>query len=350
VDIVGPSRRDALAHFVTYLSRCERWILVFDSQNHRTISRDLGDAVSVIARLDLRSLRPEDVSRLDDEYRHSEDVGVITFLVSDARSTRDAAALRAAQRALRPFDKWPTSRVRICFDVADSNFDGLFAEEASEVFRRCQEMCTRLGSGGDLWFESSGGSTLAISPGEWVTYTGLEDYDTPLPSGEVACAPKTVAGRVVFGGWVVGALPFGQKFGRIYPGDLHLEIADATIQSIGGNHRALCDDLDRVFSAEPGLTKIAEVGIGLSLAVSREARRHRVGYQWHERHMGLHLGCGAELVETLQGNRSTNYHIDFVFDGGRLSFRDGEELFEWGDATVGKMNTAEPLLTSMKFS
>jgi hypothetical protein len=57
-----------------------------------------------------------------------------------------------------------------------------------------------------------------------------------------------------------------------------------------------------------------------------------IGYRWHERHFGLHLGLGAELPEFLAAGarRTTGHHLDLVLRRGLLrSSLQGETLLEW---------------------
>lgn len=55
----------------------------------------------------------------------------------------------------------------------------------------------------------------------------------------------------------------------------------------------LCADLELAFERLPGLTAVTEVGIGLNHGVQRAARHHEVGYLWHEKRPGVHIGMGA---------------------------------------------------------
>lgn len=326
MDLVGDALAEAaLRHLATYLSRCSDWVLVFDGFHHRDLAETIPRIVSVVERLDLRSVDESTIARIDAQYRAATNVGVLTFLVSDA--TADGGTIRRAQRLLRPFDKWPPARVRICFDVADANFPALFADDPAELARRGAAIASMFRECDRFTFRTAAVTDqLMITPGEWVSYTGQEPYDTCLPTGEIACSPIAVDGEIEFSGWVVGALPFGQKYGYVAEGDLRITLARSQILRLEGTNRNLRADLDRLFAAEPGAARVSEVGVGFSAAVTDYARKVRVGYQWHERHSGLHLGCGAALAETAQEQRVTQLHIDFVFAAGVIRDSSGKCL------------------------
>jgi hypothetical protein len=81
----------------------------------------------------------------------------------------------------------------------------------------------------------------------------------------------------------------------------------------------------------PGLQLVNEVGIGQLKGVTTAAKKHKVGYHWHERHFGLHLGLGAELDESDApgGIRATGHHLDIVLESGRLINSRSMDVLSW---------------------
>jgi leucyl aminopeptidase (aminopeptidase T) len=210
--------------------------------------------------------------------------------------------------------------MKVCFDVWDGNFAALFAESPEAVRERCEILVQKLRPLPSVNVVAPGATDLdfALGPADWVVYSGFEPFDYMLPSGEVACRPRDASGVLDIDGWIVGSLPFGQKYGRIRAGAAILKIKDGAVVDLLGNDSRLCADLEHVFSSF-SLTTIGELGVGQSIAVAELADEVTVGYQWHERHRGVHVGLGAELPETLSAeDRVTDYHLDIVLSSGLL--------------------------------
>jgi len=237
--------------------------------------------------------------------------------------------------ALSVFTPWPPNRARICFDVADSNFSDLFSEPPNQVRRRCLSLKRRLDENTDFEYLATAADSNALridcKGSQWTIYSGMEDFDYILPSGEITCLPQSLNGRLAVAGWVIGTIPFGLKYGYIPAGALILSFENRRITSVKGNNRLLCADIDAALSRVPGLQLVNEVGIGQLKGVTSAAKKHKVGYHWHERHFGLHLGLGAELDESEApgGIRATGHHLDIVLESGRLVNSRSVDVLKW---------------------
>jgi hypothetical protein len=320
----------ALENFAGYLPRgVTHWVVALELPAHTKIAESLIPRLGSAEVFVLDESPPATIAAAGTDHLARDDVGFLEFAVNDGRAR---TAEIEYSRALMSFARWPCSRVKLCFDVWDDNFPTLFAEPPLAVKGRCRSIRMRLETAGRLSYREdphSSGLALDCAESRWVEYSGTEEYDYLLPSGEVACLPRSVAGVVDFDGWIIGTVPFGLKYGRIRKGDLRIEFADGQISRVSGRSARLCADLDLVLGNVPGLRAVAEVGIGQSRAVTRAVRLHEAAYQWHERHFGLHLGLGAELAETLDsGERATGHHLDLVFATGTLTGETGE-LLTW---------------------
>lgn len=282
--------------------------------------------------VELYEVSEEGIERIGEENRQKEEVGLLEFIMHYGAleyGDEDPA------RALDSFTAWPPNRARICFDVSDLNFCDLFSESPREVTERCSRLRDRLSESDILTYGPGEGAAAELlvkcEGSRWVVYSGFEDFDYILPSGEVTCLPGSVDGVLDVGGWIVGTMPFGLKYGRIEQGDLKLQFERRRVVRIDGRNRRLCADLEAALSRMPGLQMVSEAGVGQSKAVTKAAASHRVGYHWHERHFGLHLGLGAELTETQEEDveRATGHHLDIVLASGCLRDSGPAEVLRW---------------------
>lgn len=321
------SWQQAMTHFVRLLPRTSKTYIVADERHHRRIVAAVtgmldGGDVTVLW------LSDPELGRVAISQRDDDTCGLISFIVPDAT----APFPTRVEQALAAFDTWPQHRMKVCFDVADSNFADLFRDAPEQLRDRCTAVRRRLAELGcqRMRFTSDAGSDVSfdVRDATWIAYTGFEPFDYVLPSGEVACRPNTAEGTLALNGWIVGSIPFGQKYGRIRPGEAVLGIEKGRVVVVRGSNIALCADLDTVL-ALPGVSTIGELGLGQSEAVAAIAETTAVGYQWHERQRGMHVGFGAELPEVVPGaDRHTDYHLDMVFAHGSLA-TDGTAFDHW---------------------
>jgi hypothetical protein len=328
------SHRDReLDNFLAYLPQgVDHWIVVYEGSFHRGIVSRLKSRLKSAEFFNLEEEAAPFIEEIGNSNRDNERVGFLEFVIRYPASIYDGQSPGA--EGLGAFVSWPLNRVKFCFDVTDNNFNDLFSEAPEEVATRCSKLRDRLAEHRSLLYDFGSGAPLAIScaDSEWVSYTGFErTFDYVLPSGEVACLPGSVDGRVAVEGWIIGTMPFGVKYGRIGKGELELKIEERRITRVSGANGRLCSDLEGALSAAPRLQMISEVGIGQSLAVRKAAAQHKLGYCWHERHFGLHLGLGAELPVEDKSNqpRTGGHHLDMVLSSGRLTAATGELLLEW---------------------
>ncbi len=327
------AEREALENFLQLLpAGVKRWVIAYEPPHHAVLARALLPRLEVAAAIELGVDSPERVRALARELRADPACGFLEFAVVDGEPTHAGIDYRDA---LMDFGRWDTSRVKICFDVTDRNFEELFSEDPYAVRARCASLLAAVQSATALEYRSGAGDgvlTLRCEPGSWRAHSGLELDDYLLPSGEVECVPTAVDGELVVDGWIVGTIPFGMKYGRVRRGAVRLDIRAGIIAGISGDGRAedreLFRDLEAALESLPGLRHVVELGIGQSRAVARAAAAHEVGCLWHERHFGLHLGLGAALIETPGEVKKSHHHLDLIFAGGRLT-ADGEPLLEW---------------------
>lgn len=310
----------AVTNFRQYLPRSVRhWVVALQRPAHGGIARAvlprLGSAEVVV----LEDLPPRSIRNLVHTYAERPDVGFLEFTVNIGQfwdvDRRDAMTELA---------RWPRDWVKRCFDVWDANFGTLFSEDPVDVAQQYQalrgvvtphqllEYRDDRNLMSELNFDCEGRS--------WTAYTGFEEFDYILPSGEVSCLPQSVDGQLEVEGWIVGTIPFGLKYGHIRRGDLLLGFDGGQVSTVTGRHTELCRDLDNAFARLPGLRSVGELGIGQSMAVARAAMLHEMGCHWHERHFGVHLGLGVELPETADPERGgTAHHLDIVLARGSLT-------------------------------
>ena len=214
------------------------------------------------------------------------------------------------------FDYWPSERLWLLPDVNDSLFDALFAASLDELRALGDALLTRLRGVENVRLIGPGDTelTVLVSRDEraWHSFVG-GTCEHLLPAGEVAARPLSVDGLLDFTGSMIGTVPFGQKYGLIRLGDLRLEFRESRVVSLGGSHASLVADLECLIGTWPCVGVAGEIGIGFHPAVRVLTGR---GYQWEERHRGVHLALGSELEENLRTNeeRSCQHHIDLVLD------------------------------------
>jgi leucyl aminopeptidase (aminopeptidase T) len=310
----------ALGNFIGYLpDGLAHWVVALELPAHTKIAQLLIPRLGSTEVFVLGESPPAAVAKAGHEYLARHDVGFLEFAVNDGGHQHTEVEYA---NALMSFAQWPRSRIKLCFDVWDTNFPILFAESAHALKERCHAIRTRLDTTDVLSYNverDRSRLTLDCGGSKWVEYNGIEEFDYLLPSGEVACLPTSVTGTADLDGWIIGTVPFGLKYGRIHRGDLRITFTKRVITRISGRNTELCADLNMALERVPGLRSVAEVGIGQSRAVARAVHLHEAAYQWHERHLGLHLGLGAELAETFDANeRSTGHHLDLVFATGTL--------------------------------
>jgi hypothetical protein len=324
----------AIGNFLTYLPKhLTDWILVFDRRFHSRIVAELAKRLTNVNLLEINEAMPNEVRRLGKLKRTDDQAGFLDF---GMRYTEFEYDEEHPVYALDVFVSWPPSRVRMCLDVSDLNFCDLFSESPSSVAKRCIDLRDRLDQGSTLFYldRKDKRSPLRIdcTGSRWTAYSGVEEFDYLLPSGEVACLPKSVDGALRVHGWVIGTIPFGWKYGHIQRGDLSLRFERRRVVRIGGNNRKLCADMEVTLNRVPRLQFVSELGIGQSRAVTKAAEKHVVGYRWHERHFGVHLGLGAELPESLEPgvSRSAGHHLDIVLGSGSLANSSStREILHW---------------------
>jgi hypothetical protein len=323
----------SLSYFLTYLpASLKHWIVVYEGSFNREIVSRLKSRLKSAEFYDLEQEAGTYIHSVGSSYQKDEGAGFLEFVIRYPASVYDGSSPGA--EGLDIFALWPQDRIKLCFDVTDNNFPHLFREQPAELAERCRRLRDRVAQYNGLVYGHGNGESLRIAcaDSEWVLYTGFEhNSDYVLPSGEVACVPRSVDGRLPVEGWLIGTIPFGVKYGRIGKGELELQVEDRKITNITGSNTKLCGDLEGAMSAAPRLQRVSEAGIGQSLAVRDVAANHKLGYSWHERHFGLHIGLGAELPVEDQSNISKvgGHHLDLVLCTGRLAGDDGAEILRW---------------------
>jgi hypothetical protein len=323
----------SLACFLTYLpTDLDHWVVVYEGSFHSEIVSRLRSRLSATEFYDLEQESGPFIHSVGSSYQKDERAGFLEFVIRYPASLYGGHSPGA--EGLDIFVTWPQRRVKLCFDVTDNNFPYLFSEAPAELAERCRRLRDRVAQNDSLVYGNGNGDSLTIGcvGSEWIPYTGFEhNSDYVLPSGEVACLPRSVDGRLPLEGWIIGTIPFGVKYGRIAKGELELQIASRKITNISGSNRKLCGDLEEALAAAPRLQRVSEAGIGQSLAVRNVAANHKLGYSWHERHFGLHIGLGAELPVEDQSNisKTGGHHLDLVLSTGRLAGDDGVEILKW---------------------
>lgn len=321
--------KHAVDKFLEYLpGAIESWIVLANAGLHNDILRSLQHRLHIEETLILGQVSQARVRSAATAYSYRNDVGLLDFLLAGAHHHYSGRYADAVGR----FSAWPAHRVRLCLDVWDANFAALFAEGPSDITPRCQALAAQLADKIHLTYRGRNASNLGLdcSGAAWTVYTGVQDYDYNLPTGEVACLPRSVEGQVDVQGWIVGTVPLGLKYGRIRDGDLTLTFSSGVVTSVSGGRRELCGDMERLVDEVPGLNKVGELGFGQSFAVEAARDLHSAAYLWHEKHFGMHLGLGAELAETFDvGDRVTGHHVDIVLAEGAVLDDRGGALLTW---------------------
>lgn len=317
------SWRQAINNFKFYLPvNVSRWIVAIEGYAHKQILHHLSKKLFISEVIVLQCCSSNLIRELADKFLEDPDYGFLEFAIQDGESLRDEDRL-----ALMEFAKWPETRVRLCFDVADCNFRDLFADEPKILAARSNQLLQRLSLEKVLTVKTGLKKTALIDcgAGDWSAHVGQKS-DYMLPTGEIECVPSSVDGNFDIDGWIVGTVPFGLKFGRIQPGTLQLTFKRGSVTNIDGKNRELCHDLESTFELVPGLQDAVELGFGLSRGAVRAARKCEIGCLWHERYLGLHIGLGATLD---QANRKTDHHVDIVFANAQVLNGNAEKLFTW---------------------
>lgn len=321
----------ALKNFLCYLpATVDEWLIFYDSRFTKEIARRVADAVRVREVVDLRQTSAAHIRVLDETCFPSPHIGALFFSLFQAAENHSSEYLAAFQR-LNVFDTWPSSRSRIVDEITDETFDVIFQTSPDSLRDECLEMLERCRQSDRARFSAAAGSLdIRYDTKSGVPYTGFESYEFNIPSGEVAFHPIDINGRISFCGWIIGSIPFGQKYGRISDNQLTFTFENGRITEVSGSAAELLRDLEVTFSRSPALLEVKEFGIGLNTAASALARRHTVGLQWMEKCRGLHLGLGAELTEHISDHRvrRTHHHLDLVFGHGEL-FVDNELILSW---------------------
>lgn len=308
--------------------------MVYEGSFHSEIASQLESRLKSAEFYNLEKEAEQVVRNAGNSNLRNDRVGFLEFVIRYPASVYGGHSPGA--EGLDVFVLWPQSRVRLCFDVTDNNFHELFSETPEEVTERCCRLRDKIAEMDTLIYRNGADADhelkIDCEGSEWIAYTGFgQTFDYLLPSGEVACMPQSIDGRLQVEGWVVGTIPFGVKYGRIGKGDLELQFDNRKIVGITGANRNLCSDIEGALSSAPRLQIVSETGIGQSLAVSRAAASHKIAYSWHERHFGLHLGLGAELPKEDDSNapKTGGHHLDIVLAAGTLNASTGQEFLKW---------------------
>lgn len=325
---VGGAWGGAVDNFLAYLpAGVDRWVVVYEPGFHARAVEAVVARVAVERLFAAGEADPDDVRRAAEETTGRDDVGYLEFVVTDGRFDHGGIDYRDA---VRPFASWPSSRVRLCFDVWDDVFPLLFAERREDLVAWCGEVAGRVAGARSFAYDGAGAGALAWSAGPWVRCDGATDADYLLPVGEIACRPTGLDGDLDVDGWVIGSIPFGLKYGRVRRGSLRLRFAGGEVVSVGGDHAGLCADVEMVMERVPQLRLVSEVGIGQSRAATAASEVVPAGMQWHERRVGLHVGLGAELPDTVDERAHlTSHHLDLVLAAGTVRTGCGEVVLAW---------------------
>jgi hypothetical protein len=329
---VVDSRSRAFDNYCAYLPPAiAHWGIVFDSRFHAGIVAELIERLETTTLLDIRK-DPQALVEFAREQIGADEIGVLGFLMNQPAFEHGYS--RSQEDALARFNRWPTRKTKVCFEVWDANFSALFAERSHDLQARCLEMHAVVRSQAQISYsfglDRRNDLQIDCDQGHWVTQTGFEDDDYILPTGEIATCPRSVSGVASPDGWIIGTLPLGAKYGRLSPGDIVLRFSEGRIVEITGSNRKLCADFETVLTKLPALVNVSEAGVGMSLAIANAATTHPAGHLWHERHYGFHLGLGARLPQTDHPTiERTGHHLDIVFAHGALRGANGTDMLTW---------------------
>ena len=310
----------AAENFLTFLDpEVRSWTILYQQHYHSAIVNRLAAHPRIAECVEIDALATKDLGVVTADPLQ----GVIQFLVRD-ESLFDRASSDLSM--LTPLERLEPHRWRACLDVTDRNFDTLFAEDQAEITAGCRAALAHVGDA-NRFRVTTGHGTMARelhvqipSDRAWMIGDARSGNDYQLPAGEIANEPIAVSGELDLAGWPIGTLPFGLKYGRLSSGDCIAWIDGSRVVGLDGSHVKFCRDLDLAFERLPGLRRVVEFGIGTNEGVRRAAERHRLGYVWHEKRRGVHLGLGAELSDFgPTSRRLTAHHVDFVLDDATLS-------------------------------
>lgn len=318
----------AVANFASHLPRrVRRWVVMYEPRHHAEAVARIAPLLEIEHLFAAGVADPGEVRRVAEATTEDDEVGYLELVVTDGRFDHDGVDYRDA---VRPFADWPNDRVRLCFDVWDGVFPILFSERREDLVGSCAEVAGRVAGCRSFAYEGRPAGGLRWAADGWVRCDGGSEGDYLLPVGEIACRPAVVDGELVVDGWVIGSIPFGLKYGRIRAGALRLGFRSGEVAEVGGDDAGLCRDLEMVMERVPELRLVAEVGIGQSRAATAASRVVPAGMQWHERCVGLHVGLGAELPDTV-GERThlTSHHLDVVLAAGSITTAAGDPVLDW---------------------
>lgn len=318
----------AVRNFLDHLPRrVRRWVVMFEPRHHAEAVARITPHLHVAHLFAAGVADPDDVRRVAEASTPDGDVGYLELVVTDGRFDHGGVDYRDA---VRPFASWPGDRVRLCFDVWDGVFPILFSESRQDLVGWCTDVAGRVAGSRSFAYEGRPGGSLRWTADAWVRCDGATDTDYLLPVGEIACRPDGVDGELVVDGWVVGSIPFGLKYGRIRAGALRLGVRSGVVTAVAGDDVRLCRDVEMVMEHVPQLRLVAEVGIGQSRAATEASGVVPAGMQWHERRVGLHLGFGAELPDTVaERTHLTSHHLDVVMAAGTITTAGGDVVLAW---------------------
>jgi hypothetical protein len=324
--------RIAFDNYCAYLPpTIGHWGLLYDGRVHQAIVRGLVAQRGDLTLLDVHR-HPEAVGAFAREHCDDPQIGTMAFMAN--QPAFGLSYSQAHNDALDGFSQWPPSKMRVCFEVWDGNFESLFAECADAVQARCLDMLARIRLQQRFSYAATAdapdGLHIECRGVTWITETGFEDHDYILPTGEVVTCPSSLDGSATLHGWLIGTLPFGSKYGPLSPGELVVRFARSRITEVSGSNLALCSDFEHALAAFPPLQHVSESAVGMSRCVAATAPAHTAGHLWHERHLGFHIGLGARLLQTPHPDVPTfGHHLDLVFRRGQLRAEDGSELLTW---------------------
>ncbi len=310
----------ATDNFASFLDpRVRSWTILYQERYHRAVVDRLCGRPEFARHLAIEALAASDLEPVVVDPTQ----GVVQLMVRDEPLFANGPGAFAA---LAPIERIEPHRLRACLDVTDRNFDALFGQDQAEISAGCRDALARVGS--TRRFRVTTGRRSAARelhielPAEnaWVVADGRSGDDYQLPAGEIASEPIAVDGELDLAGWPIGTLPFGLKYGRLAEGDCTARVEGSVVVAVSGAHVEMCADLDLAFARIPPLRRVVEFGIGTNDGVRRAADRHRLGYVWHEKRRGLHLGLGAELSDFgPSARRRTAHHVDLVLDNASLA-------------------------------
>jgi hypothetical protein len=192
----------AAGHFLEYLpDTVTSWFVLLDLPAHRQIAKSLIPHLKLNELFVLGETDPKRVLEAGRKHALSEDVGVIEFIIKDGTSRYGG---RDYHDGLQEFSYWPCHRVKLCLDIWDDNFPLLFAEAPRVLEERCCLMRKRLMVESLLECENEHATrapmVLDCTDAVWTTYSGFEEFDYILPTGETACLPQSVNGVIALEG------------------------------------------------------------------------------------------------------------------------------------------------------